>query len=160
MNENFSEKQAGEFQRIYKNTRTVVLWQIALTLILVALGWYLAAETDLNVPAQSLKALRILVFILAIGALFLRRFLNRKKRLESAAGAKGSSGLLKALRTNAIILGAIAQAIGLIGFLIASLGGIKNDSLYLGAISLLIFLFVFPRKDVWTKIVTAFRKDL
>jgi Flp pilus assembly protein TadB len=102
---------------------------------------------------RSLMTLWIAVVFIAVGTFVLRRMLNQWERLKNIKLSKGISGLLTTLQTNAIVLGAVAETIAVIGFLIAVLGGIKSDMFRAGAVALIVFLINFPRKSVWKKIV-------
>jgi hypothetical protein len=52
---------------------------------------------------------------------------------------KGESGLLGKLQTNSIILGSMAEAVAVIGFIIIQLGGVQADMLRAGFVSLIVF---------------------
>lgn len=89
---------------------------------------------------------------IAMGTFVLRRTLYRWDRLKDIAILKGITGVLDSLKINSIILGAMAELIAVIGFVISFLGGNPYEMLRAGAIALVVFLINFPRKSVWQKI--------
>lgn len=157
MNEITAENHA-EVEKRYRLTAIIVLTQITTTIILIVVGWFYAASSENAVSPDSLLALWIAVVFIAVGTFFLRRMLNRWDRLKTIALTKGVSGVLVTLQTNSLILGALAEIIAVIGFLIAVLGGIKFDVFRAGVVALLVFLINFPRKPVWKKIVLNLEK--
>ncbi|MEP7038782.1 MAG: hypothetical protein ABI891_10580 [Acidobacteriota bacterium] len=117
------------------------------------MGWFYAANLENAAAPDFLLMLWIAVIFIAVGTFFIRRTLNRRERLKNIAITKGISGLLVTPQTNSIIIGALAEVIAVIGFLITVLGGVKFNVFRAGAVALLIFLINFPRKAVWKKIV-------
>jgi hypothetical protein len=77
------------------------------------------------------------------------------ERLKDAAILKGISGLLQILQKNAVLLGAMAELVTILGVVIAFLSGNRWEILRAGAVSLVVFAIIFPRKSVWTKIVSG-----
>lgn len=144
--------------RQYKTAAAVYLGQVGIALGLVAFGWFYPVYMDNSIPESSLTSLRIGVILIAVATVGLRRMLVRWDRLRSIALLEGIPGLLSSLRSNAIILGAMAEIIAVIGFLIAALGGIRTDILTFGAVALLLFLINFPRRSIWRKIVANLEK--
>ena len=148
-----SAENLAEIAKRYRLTSIIVLTQITTTIILIIFGWFYAASSENAAAPDSLLMLWIAVVFIAVGSFLLRRILNRWDRLKNIASVKGISGLLAALQTNSIIIGALAEVIAVIGFLIAVLGGVKFDVFRAGAVALLVFLINFPRKTAWKKIV-------
>ncbi|CAN5275069.1 hypothetical protein BH20ACI1_BH20ACI1_23420 [soil metagenome] len=146
-------ENVAEIEKRYRLTAIIVLTQILTTIVLIVVGWFYAASSENAASPDSLLALWIAVIFIAVGTFFLRRMLNRWERLKNIALTKGISGVLAALQTNSLIIGALAEVIAVIGFLIAVLGGVKFDVFRAGAVALLVFLINFPRKTVWKKIV-------
>ncbi len=138
----------------------ILIVQIVFTIGLIAVGWFYTASSDHAISEQSLATLRIGVIFLAITSFVLRRMLFRWDRLKNTAILKGIPGLLSSLTSNAIILGAMAQTIAIIGFLIAALGGVKTELFTFGAVALILFLVNFPRRGIWLKIVGNLEKSL
>lgn len=132
--------------------------QIATTVILIVVGYLTVKNADTAVDPNSIMILWAAVLFVAVGAFLLRRKLYRWERLKDLTLTKGISGLLAALQTNTIVLGALAEAIAAVGFVIALMNGNPADLLRAGAVSLIVFLVNFPRKAVWEKIVTNLAK--
>ena len=153
-----SAENLAELEKRYRMTAIIVFAQITTAIILIIFGWFYAAGSENAVSSGSLMTLWIAVIFIAVGTFVLRRMLNRWQRLKNIALSKGFSGLLAALQTNAIILGALAEVIAIIGFLIATLGGVKFDMFRAGAIALIVFLINFPRQSVWKKIAANLEK--
>lgn len=137
----------------YKATALIFYVQIGFTIVLIAAGWFISANKDYAITDESMMSLRIGVIFIAITSFVLRRMLLRWDRLKNAAILKGIRGVTTMLQGNAIILGAMAEIIAIIGFLIAVLGGVKTEMFTFGAVALVLFLINFPRKSVWEKIV-------
>lgn len=153
-----SKENLSALNKKYKATSTILLAQIVFTIVLIIIGWFYAANVENAISEQSLMSLRVGVIFIAIMTFVLRRMLVRWDSLKNVALLKGIPGLLSKLQTNAIILGMMAEIIAIIGFLIATLGGIKTDMLTFGAVALILFLINFPRKSIWEKIVANLEK--
>lgn len=152
MNEISAEIQA-ELEKRYRTTAFVILAQIFFALVLTAAAWFIAQNADNSVTSGSLQTLWITVLFIALGTFFLRRIMFNWERLKNTAILKGVSGLLQTLQINAILLGAIAELIAVVGFLITTLSGNKWEMFRATAVALVVFLINFPRRKVWEKIV-------
>lgn len=150
-------KNLSELEKRYRTTAIIYFAQIFTTVILIFASLFVA-DSEYTVSANSLTALWIAVIFIAIGAFVLRRILSNWERLRNIKLLKGVSGLLAALQTNSIILGALAETIAVIGFIITVLSGYKADALRAGTVALIVFLMNFPRKSVWQKIVVNLEK--
>lgn len=147
-----------ELNSRYRTTAIIVGVQIFSTLVLIAIAWFLAAQTDNAVTEKGLSAMWMFILFIALGTFVLRRFLFNWERLKNTALLKGTSKLISSLQTNTIILTAFAEVIAVIGFLVATLSGDKFEMLRAGAVALIVFLINFPRKAVWEKIVANLEK--
>ena len=157
MNEISAENRA-ELEKRYRTTAIVVAAQILTTIFLIVFGWFYAGSSENDVTSSSLMTLWIAVLFIALGTFVLRRVLNNWDRLKTTALLKGIPGVLSALQINAIILGSMAEVIAVLGFLIATLGGVSADIFRAGVVALIVFLINFPRKAVWMKIVANLEK--
>ena len=153
-----SPENLAEVEHKYRLTAIIFLSQILTTVVLIIFGWLYAADAEDAVAPDYFLALWFAVILIAVGSFFLRRTLNRRERFKSIASLKGVSGVLSALLTNSIIIGALAEVVAIIGFLIAFLGGAKFDVFRAGAVSLLVFLINVPRKAVWKKIIGSLER--
>ncbi len=152
MSEVFPENLA-ELEKNYRIAATIVVAQIFTLFVLVASVWFVAPDSQNSISQQSLIILWAAIIFVALGTFILRRLFFRWDRLKDITLLKGVSGLLKTLQSNAIILGALAETIAIIGLLIAILSGAKFEMFRAGVVSLILFLINFPRKSVWRKIV-------
>ncbi len=151
--ENFSQ-----LDNRYKTTAIIYLAQIFSTVILIVVALFFVEKSTGALDAISLTALWTAVVFIAVAAFVLRRVFSRWERLKDIKLLKGTSGVFSALQSNAIILGALAETITIIGFIITVLNGEKYDALRAGAVALIVFFINFPRKSVWEKIVANLEK--
>jgi hypothetical protein len=147
-----SAENKAELEKRYRTTAFIVAGQIALTIVFIIVAWIVAPSSQNNAAAGNLTAFWVGALFIAIGSFVLRRMLFRWDRLRDIVLLKGVTGLLRDLQKNAILLGAMAELIALIGFVIAFLSGNPYEMLRAGAIALVVFLINFPRKPVWKKI--------
>ncbi|HEX8288188.1 MAG TPA: hypothetical protein VF556_09335 [Pyrinomonadaceae bacterium] len=145
----------NELDKRYRTTAFIVAGQIALTFIFIAVAFLFAPSSETSVSAQNLMSLRVAALFVAIGAFVLRRMFFRWDRLRDIVLLKGIFGLLRDLQKNAIVLGAMAELIVLIGFVIVLFGGNQFEMLRAGAVALVVFLINFPRKSVWKKVAAS-----
>jgi hypothetical protein len=145
-----SEIGANNLEKIYRTTSIIVLIQIASSVGLIIFGWFFAAVTDNSVSQRAISLLWAFIILLLIGSFVLRRVLFSWERLQKSAR---QSRLLLALQNSTVFIGLIGIIIAIFGFLAASLSGNKFEILRAGVISLVVFLFDFPRKTIWQKIV-------
>lgn len=157
MNEISAETQT-QLQKRYRTAAFIVLVQIVFSLVLIPVAWFLAINTENAITRQSLTALWVAILFIAIATFVIRRMLFRWDRLKDIYLLKGMSGLLNALQTNALLLGAMAEIIAILGFLIAALGGVKWDMFRAGVVALVVFLINFPRRSVWEKVAGSMEK--
>lgn len=157
MDEISSESLSGLDKR-YKTAAIIYLGQIASTIVLLAAGYLTVKNNETAVDSNTLTILWVAILFVAVGAFLVRRTLFRWDKLKDVTLTKGVAGLIAALQTNTIILGALAEVIAAIGFVISFINGNKSDLLRAGAVSLIVFLVNFPRKSVWKKIVIGLEK--
>jgi len=156
--EEISPENLAELEKRYRTAAFVVSAQIALTLGLMAAAWFVTPTSQISISQQSLMTLWVAVIFAAIGTFVLRRMFFRWDRLKDITLLKGVSGLLATLQTNAIVLGALAEAVAIIGFVITFLTGDKFEMLRAGIVALIVFLINFPRQSVWKKILEGMEK--
>jgi hypothetical protein len=88
----------------------------------------------------------------------LRRVLFNWEKLRNINLTKGVKGLIATLQTYTILLGTLTEIIAIVGFLISVMTGNKFEMFRAGAIALVVFLMIFPRKKVWETIVSGLNK--
>jgi len=148
-----SAENQAELEKRYRTTAFIIAGQIVLTIIFIVVAWLVAPSSGNILSSNDLMPFWVGALFIAIGAFVLRRVLFRWDKLRDVVLLKGVSGLLQNLQKNAILLGAMAELIALIGFVITFLSGNPYEMLRAGAIALVVFLINFPRKSVWKKIV-------
>lgn len=141
----------------YNTTATIYFAQIFSSIALIFAAFFYADGKSAD-DSNSLMPLWVAIVFIAIAAFVLRRVLTAWDKLKNAKLLRGFSGVFSTLRTNSIILGALAEAIAVAGFAVAALGGNKFDALRAGAVALVVFLINFPRKSVWRKIAASLEK--
>ncbi len=152
--ENSAEIQV-ELEKRYRITAFIVAGQIALTIVFIIAAFLIAPSYQNSVSSNDLTPVWVGALFIAVGSFVLRRMLFRWDRLRDVVLLKGVSGLLRDLQKNAVLLGAMAELIALIGFIIAFLSANPYEMLRAGGISLVVFLINFPRKSVWKKIAAS-----
>lgn len=143
----------AELEKRYRITIFLVFAQILVTIILTVTAWFVVSRTEISQTDQTLTTLWVAILFIAIGSFVLRRLFYGWDRLRNAALLKGISGVLGVLQKNAVILGAFAEIISIIGFIITIFSGNSSDMLRAAAIALVVFFINFPRKKVWKTIV-------
>jgi hypothetical protein len=144
-----------ELDRRFRVAVIIVASQIATAFALIIFTFLFVTGADSLAPFETLMPLWVGVLFVAVGAFLLRRRLYNWERLKDAAILKGISGLLQILQKNAVLLGAMAELVTILGVVIAFLSGNRWEILRAGAVSLVVFAIIFPRKSVWTKIVSG-----
>lgn len=150
-----STENLSQLDNRYRTTAIIYFTQIFSTVILIIAGLFVTDGSENKSGSSSLTTLWVAVIFIAIGAFVLRRALFKWDRLKNAKLLRGVSGVYKTLQTNSVILGALAEIISVIGFVIAASSGEKADLLRAGLVSLIVFLISFPRKSVWRKIASS-----
>ncbi|MCA1624330.1 MAG: hypothetical protein LC778_11140 [Acidobacteria bacterium] len=156
--EEISAENKSELEKRYRITTLIVAGQMTTTLVLAIVGWIYAGNSESAINSKSLIPLWIAVLFIGVGTFLLRRILFKWERLKDITLLKGFSGLFATLQTNSIILGSLAEAIAIIGFIIAVLNGSGADMLRTVAVALIVFFINFPRKSVWEKIAANMEK--
>jgi hypothetical protein len=147
-----------QLQKRYRTAAFVVLAQIIFTLLLIPVAWFMAVNVENAISPKSVNTLWVAILFIALGTFVLRRMLFRWDRLRDVVLLKGIDGVLATLQTNAIILGAMAEIIAILGFLIAAMGGMKFDMFRAAVVALVVFLINFPRRGIWEKVVSSLEK--
>lgn len=150
-----STENLKEIDRRYRISFIVGLAQVAFTLVLAGVAWFVVARTEIVETNESVTTLWVAVLFIAIGSFILRRLFFGWERLRNAALLGGIPAVLKLLQTNSLILGMFAEAISIIGFVITMFTGSSFDMFRAAAIALIVFFITFPRKKVWKTIVAA-----
>lgn len=158
MNE-ISPANRAEFEKRYRTAAIIGLAQIALTVLLAIAASFVVSRTDVTEANDSVTALWVAILFIAVGSFVVRRLFFGWERLKNASVLGGIPGLLKTLQTNSLILGAFAETIAVIGFVITMFTGSSFDMFRAAAIALIVFLITFPRKKVWKAIVVSLQEN-
>lgn len=150
-----SDAAQTELDRRFRAAVIIVAGQIASTFAFIILAFLFVKSSENPAPFETLMPLWVGVLFIAVGAFLMRRMLYNWERLKNVRLLKGVDGLLQTLQKNAILLGAMAESVAVLGIVIAFLSGNSLEMLRAVAISLIVFAFNFPRKSVWTKIVSG-----
>ncbi|MBK7708991.1 MAG: hypothetical protein IPN69_11365 [Acidobacteria bacterium] len=142
-----------ELEKRFRIAAFIGLAQIAMTIVLAVIAWFVVSRTEIVETNESVTALWVAVLFIAIGSILLRRLFFGWERLKDAALLGGIPGVLKKLQTNSLMLGMFAEAIAVIGFVIAMFTGSSFDMFRAAAIALIVFFITFPRKRVWKTVV-------
>ena len=156
MDEPKTEIQA-EVDEKYRVTATIVSVQFISSLMIFAVGWFVVDPAKASAEPSDLTAVWVLIIFIAGGSLLLRRLLNSWERLRSAKLLKGYPGVLATLQTNSILLAAMADAIVIIGFVVAFMSGEKFDLVRAALVGFIVFAVNFPRRSRWYRITEALK---
>jgi F0F1-type ATP synthase membrane subunit c/vacuolar-type H+-ATPase subunit K len=156
--EEISAENESELEKRYRITTFIIAAQIATTVVLAFVGWIYAGNSESTINSKSLMPLWVAVLFISVGTFLVRRILFKWDRLKDITLLRGFSGLLATLQTNSIILGSLAEAIAVIGCIIAVLTSNVADMLRSIAVALIIFFINFPRKSVWERIAAKMQK--
>jgi uncharacterized membrane protein len=113
-------------------------------------------ENAQNEVVEKYKSTLSGVFVQIFLTVFvLRSYLFSWKKISQEYEGKGKNSTLKMLHNKTLLLGIIIVIISATGFIIAIMEGNKFQMLRVGVIALILFIIIFPRKNVWENI---FRK--
>ncbi|MBS1797743.1 MAG: hypothetical protein JSS81_28230 [Acidobacteria bacterium] len=156
-----SEISAENLARLnghYRSTVLIVAGQILMALILGFVSVTGIVRNENPKTDTDFTSFWVAVLFVAVGSLLLRRLFFNWERLRNIALLRGIAGLLGNLRVNSLILSSMAEIVALMGAVIAYLSGNAVDMIRALAVSLVVFLVNFPRRNVWKKIVSNLEK--
>jgi hypothetical protein len=153
------EKSHSELSRRHKAAVTLVGSLIIATILLTVVAYlgrdYLTEKS--NPPLEM--AVQIAVLFLGIASIVWRRTKFSAMRLRDIGGLNGATGLLATLEKTTIQLALIGAAIAVIGFVSTVVTGNPGFTYQGTAISLVVFLYSFPTKSSWSRVVRAFAEQ-
>ena len=147
-----------EISAKYRITAIIIAAQIVTILVLTVLAWFGLFSFETTPAASTITALWIAIIFVAVVSFILRRSFFNWEKLTNTTLLKGKKGLITQLQSNAIILGAFAEAIAIIGFIITAYTGDRFQMVRAAAIALIVCLINFPRRKVWENIVSSLEK--
>lgn len=142
----------------YRATAIVFGAEIFVTLALTVAAWFVITYSYNDVSDEALYAIWLTILFVAAGSFVVRRAIFSWERLKNIVLLNGIAGLFDRLQATTIMLGTLGVVVAVLGFLAAVLSGNKTEMLRAGAISLIVFLINFPRKNIWRKILAAAEK--
>jgi hypothetical protein len=141
--------------------RTAVLIEMAvffITLVLVLTAWLLRVNRPVY-AGSDLTSIWVLVLFIAAASFIVRRVFIRWDRLRDQKLLYGTSGLLKFMVRNTLILSLFALAISIAGFVSSILSGDRLDSLRAAAVAMIVLAVNLPRRKVWNRILEGLSED-
>ncbi len=153
------EKIQSELSRRHKAAATTVAGLIIATILLTIVAYlgrdYLREQS--NPPLEM--AVQIAVLFLGIGSIVCRRTKFSTMRLRDIGALNGASGLLATLEKTTIQLALIGAAIAGIGFVSTLVTGNPGFTYQGSAISLVVFLYSYPTKSSWSRVIRGFAEQ-
>lgn len=146
----------AELSRRHKAASTTVLGLIVAT-VLLAIVAYLGQERfwEQNNPPLQVGVM-ITVLFLGIGSIVWRRNKFSAMRLQDIGALQGPLGLLITLEKTTLQLTIIGAAIAVIGFVATVLTGDPGFTFRAGAIAIVVFLYSYPTKTSWQRVIKTF----
>lgn len=145
------------FQTLYNKTLIITLAQVFTIILFVSVVW-LVDPYQAVMPSDFEIVLWVFIVLLAVSVLFLRRIFFSWERLKAKFVSEGIDGLVLDLHRKTVILSVVAEAVTILGVIIAFLSGDKFSAVRAAAISLILFFLIFPRKSLWEKIISSASK--
>ena len=156
-----SPEAQAELVRRHKAAATTVLGLLVATILLSVIAFlsrpYLNQQ-PYNPPLDA--AIRILVLLFGLGAVFWRRSKFATMRLQDIVGLAGISGLLKTLEKTTLQLALMAAAIAVMGFVTTLITGNDLYTYWTGAVAIVVFVYCYPTRSSWRRAVTRFSQPL
>jgi hypothetical protein len=146
-----------ELARRHRAAATTVIGLLVATILLSVVAFlsrpYLNQQ-PYNPPLDV--AIRILVLIFGLGAVFWRRTKFATMRLQDIVGLAGISGLLKTLEKTTLQLAILAAAIAVTGFVTTLITGNDLYTYWTGAVAVVVFVYCYPTKSSWFRALRRF----
>jgi len=153
-----SPEVQAELTRRHKAAATTVVGLMVATVLLSIVAFlskpYLREQA--NPPLEF--ALQIVILVLGLGAVIWRRTKLATMRLQDIVGLAGPSGLLKALEKTTLQIALLGAGIALAGFIGTLAMGSEGYTYWAGVIALVVFLYSYPRKSFWRRVLDWFTK--
>lgn len=153
-----SPEVQAELTRRHKAAATTVVGLMVATVLLSIVAFlskpYLREQS--NPPLEF--AVQIVILVLGIGAVIWRRTKLATMRLQDIVGLAGPSGLLKTLEKTTLQMALLGAGIALVGFVATLAMGSEGYTYWAGVIALVVFLYSYPRKSFWVRVVHWFTK--
>ena len=156
-----SPEVQAELARRHKAASTTVIGLLVATVLLSVVAFlsrpYLNQQ-PYNPPLDI--AIRILVLMFGLGAVFWRRSKFATMRLQDIAGLAGISGLLRTLEKTTLQLALFAVAIAVTGFVTTLITGNDLYTYWTGAVAIVVFVYCYPTRSSWIRAVKRFTQPI
>ena len=156
-----SPEAHAELARRHRAAATTVIGLLVATILLSVVAYlsrpYLNQQ-PYNPPLDI--AIRILVLVFGLGAVFWRRSKFATMRLQDIVGLAGVSGLLKTLEKTTLQLALLAAGIAVTGFVTTLLTGNDLYTYWTGAVAVVVFVYCYPTRSSWMRAVTRFTQPI
>ena len=156
-----SPEVQAELARRHKTTATTVIGLLVATVLLSVVAFlsrpYLNQQ-PYNPPLDI--AIRILVLMFGLGAVFWRRSKFATMRLQDIVGLAGVSGLLRTLEKTTLQLALFAVAIAVTGFVTTLITGNDLYTYWTGAVAIVVFVYCYPTRSSWIRAVKRFTQPI
>ena len=143
--------------RRHKAAATTILGLLVATILLSVVAFlsrpYLNQQ-PYNPPLDA--AIRILVLLFGLGAVWWRRSRFATMRLQDIVGLAGLSGLLRTLERTTLQLALMAAAIAVLGFVTTLITGNDLYTYWTSAVAIVVFVYCYPTKSSWMRAVRRF----
>ena len=151
-----SPEAQAELTRRHKSAVTTVVSLLIATILLSVVAFlarpYLTEKPNLVLD----MAVRIVILVLGLGAVFWRRAKFQPIRLQAIVGLAGIPGLLKTLEKTTVQLALLGAGIAAIGFIATLTTGNDRYTYWAGAIAVIVFVYCYPTKQSWLRALYRF----
>jgi hypothetical protein len=131
-----------------------IVFIIALSVLVFMLTpWFISPGTTLPDGERWARPIFLVVIALGLVAITVRRLLMSQLMMGKLV-PRGVNALLARLLMTTVICLAIAELVGIMGFVFYLLTGDYEYSWRLGVVSLLLILYSFPRRGEWERIIS------
>lgn len=146
----------SELIRRHKAAATTVLGLIVASVLLCIVA-YLSRGflTEQNNPLLDI-GLRITILILGLGAVVLRRTRFSSMRLQDIGALEGASGLLRTLERTTLLVALLGVVTLIMGFAATLMTGNEFYTYGGGLVAIAIFLYCYPARRAWKRVVQQF----
>jgi len=145
------------FAQRYRTAAIIVMAFIISVLVYMLVAKFITVD-DIKPGTESwVQPVYSAAIVLGVVVVALRRILLSKTMMGTAM-QRGAGAVLKHLFTMTVILCALAELTGIAGLALYLLTGNYDYSLRLGAVSLIVLLYTFPRKGEWERAVAVSAK--
>jgi uncharacterized membrane protein len=154
--------EVARFERHHRLVRTIhgALFSSGLVAFLISYLFSHAMSVSLVSAAEHgglRRTIYGLAFCVSIGVIVLRRWVLGAGRIGRLAAQRGIEGVVAHLVKGTILLGAMSEAVILLGLSVSLLTRVFEDMWRLGGIGLVLLLYTYPWRSIWQRAVERAR---